>query len=226
MAAGGAPVHPVTSDLGIGELASAAVRTGRTDLAVVVLEGVVRRTPPGSSLRRRLVLHRAQALLGPDDDAERHFRLALVDPGGEQWPVERALARVDYAEWLRRRQRPADARPQLAAARTVFADRGMTVWAARAEAEFAATGATRTPTDLAGAAGLTLQQRTIADLAAQGLSNRQIADQLFLSVRTVTTHLSHVFTQLGVGRRMHLAQALARATSDPDGTTPPRAPSG
>jgi DNA-binding CsgD family transcriptional regulator len=201
------------SDLALGDLAAAAVRTGRQDQALELLNHAEARNA-GGSLRRTLTMHRARALLGPADDAEHHFRLSLINPGGEQWPFERAMTRLNYAEWLRRRQRPTDARPQLIAARETFRALGTPTWSARADAELAATGAARSARQATGLQSLTAQQRAIADLAAGGLSNRQIAEQMMLSVRTVTTHLSHVFTQLDIARRTQLTEALRAGDAD------------
>ena len=204
----GTPVHYLLSDLAIGDLAMAAVRTGRQEEATSLLRGAAHWAGRGCSTRRRLILHRARALLGAPGEAEHSFRLALVNAAGEQWPVERALARLDYAEWLRRQRRPSDARPQLTAAAAALAESGPRLWSSRASAELEAATAPRPSRDDAYCARLTVRQRAVADLAAQGHSNRQIADQLFLSVRTVTTHLSRVFTCLGVTRRAQLARAL------------------
>jgi DNA-binding CsgD family transcriptional regulator len=204
----GTPVHHLLSDLAVGDLAMVAVRTGRQDEAGPLLAGAEGRARSGCSARRRLILYRAQALLGDREQTERSFRLALADADGEQWPIERALARLDYAEWLRRQQRPSDARPQLTAARDAFAAAALSLWSARAETELAAAIAPRPAARATSFGHLTLQQRAVADLAAAGYSNQQIADQLFLSVRTVTTHLSRVFTQLGVTRRVQLVQSL------------------
>ncbi|MHA3701030.1 LuxR C-terminal-related transcriptional regulator [Jatrophihabitans sp. YIM 134969] len=202
----GTPHHAVLSDLAIGDLAAAAAHTGRVEEARSRVVDVASRHGDGASLRLRLALHRARALLAEDDAAEHHFRLALVHPGGATWPHERAVARLDYAEWLRRAQRPADARPQLRAAVAAFEAVGTPSWAERAGHELAAATGPRTPTH--GLGVLTLQQRKIAELAAGGATNQEIADQLYLSVRTVTTHMTRVFRSLGIERRMHLRDAL------------------
>jgi DNA-binding CsgD family transcriptional regulator len=203
----GTPAHEPLSDLAVGDLAMVAVRTHRQQEAASLLAGATGRARPGYPARRWLILHRARALLGDGQQAERSFRLALADVNGEQWPIERALTRLDYAEWLRRQQRPSDARPQLTAARDAFAAAALSLWSARAETELAAS-APRPADHATSLVRLTPQQRAVAGLAAKGHSNQQIADQLFLSVRTVTTHLSRVFAQLGVTRRGQLAQAL------------------
>ncbi|BBH69255.1 LuxR family transcriptional regulator [Actinoplanes sp. OR16] len=197
----GRPVHHRVSDLGLADLARVAVVLGRADDVRQMILDALPRITALRSVRATAIHNRALALLaGPDESAETHFRLALADPGSEVWAIERAMTRMDYAEWLRRRQRPAESRPLLAAARDVFAAAGLTAWQERAEAELAAAA----PPARSGAAGLTPQQRQVVTLAAQGLTNPQIATRLGLSARTVGIHLSRAYPILGVHRRSQL----------------------
>ncbi|XDO64345.1 AAA family ATPase [Streptomyces sp. RLB1-33] len=107
-----APLHFHASDYYLADLVAAAVRTGRAEDARLVLDTTRRRLAEGTtSARLAAIVHRADALLAEPDDAERHFTAALADPAGDQWPFERAQARLDYAEWLRRRRRAVEARP-------------------------------------------------------------------------------------------------------------------
>jgi DNA-binding CsgD family transcriptional regulator len=155
------------------------------------------------------LLARCQALTAPDADAEQHFERALVLHATTSRPFEHARTALLYGEWLRRAKRKSDARVQLTAALAAFEEIGSTPWAARARAELEASGA-RTPQPAPSPAfgGLTPQELQITQLAAQGLSNRDIAAQLILSPRTVAYHLYKAYPKLGVTSRGELA-ALA-----------------
>ncbi|WP_033346332.1 ATP-binding protein [Catenuloplanes japonicus] len=121
------------------------------------------------------------------------------------WPFEQARRQHAYGAWLRRRRRPAESRPLLRAAAATFDALGATAWAERSRSELRASGESlRKPQE----AGLTPQETQIARLAAEGLSNREIADRLFLSPRTVTTHLSRIYPKLGIRSRAELGRAL------------------
>ncbi|GAB2964374.1 AAA family ATPase [Nonomuraea fastidiosa] len=143
------------------------------------------------------------------DSAEPYFQRALAGDAGEQWPFERAQTRLDYGEWLRRRRRITEARPQLAAALETFRRLGARPWAERAEAELRAAGVEAiggvTPDVLT---ELSPQQQQIVRLAARGLTNREIGDRLHLSPRTVGSHLYRVFPKLGVTARAQLRDVL------------------
>ena len=129
--------------------------------------------------------------------------------------MERAQLRLDYAEWLRRRRRINDAKPVLTEALGTFRRLGARSWAQRAETELRACGVA-----VADAAGerdalgeLTPQQRQIVRLASDGLTNRQIGDRLFLSPRTVSSHLYRSYPKLGVAGRHQLHDVVARASA-------------
>ncbi|WP_436788854.1 AAA family ATPase [Yinghuangia sp. YIM S10712] len=133
--------------------------------------------------------------------------LTLHDP--ERRPMERARTALLYGEWLRRGRRKTDAREHLRYAWEEFTRLGAKPWAERARSELDATGtgtarpATASPTGAA--AVLTPQELQITRLAAQGLSNRDIAAQLFLSPRTVGHHLYKAYPKLGIVSRNELA---------------------
>jgi DNA-binding NarL/FixJ family response regulator len=124
---------------------------------------------------------------------------------------QRARRQLAYGAWLRRQRRAADSRPVLRAAAGAFDALGLPPWAERARSELRASGESlRRPAD----AGTTLtpQESQIARLAAEGLSNRDIAERLFLSPRTVTTHLYRIYPKLGITSRGELARAMADST--------------
>ncbi|MGC7094698.1 AAA family ATPase [Amycolatopsis lurida] len=203
----GDPVHYSCSYAGLAELAAAAVRTGHETEAAEIVDRCVKHLDGELSPRMTALIHRAHALLDPEA-AEAHFETALSDPAGAQWPFERAQILLDYAEWLRRRRRITDARPKLLAAMETFRRLGARPWIARTEGELRAAGveASTTPDALS---SLTPQQQQIIRLAARGLSNREIGERLFLSPRTVGSHLYRSFPKLGVTARSQLRDLVA-----------------
>ncbi|MEU1304948.1 ATP-binding protein [Streptomyces shenzhenensis] len=204
-----APVHYHASLYCLGDLAAAAVRAGRREDARSVVEAVEHSLEPDRSPRLAAVLHRAAALLSDTEDAEKHFAAALADSVTDCWPFEKALTQLDLGEWLRRRRRSAEARPHLSAALECFQRLDARPWADRTAAELRAAGAPVAATTSA-AGELTAQERQIAELAAQGLTNRDIAARLYLSPRTVGYHLHKIFPKLGISARAQLRDALAQ----------------
>ncbi|PRY14648.1 helix-turn-helix transcriptional regulator [Kineococcus rhizosphaerae] len=196
----GEALHPLVSDVALADAVAAHGAVGEREAARRLVETALRRGSL-SSVRRELVLHRARALL--DDEPEEHFRRALAPEAG-RWPLEAAITRLEFAQWLRRRGRPADSRPLLRAAGETFARLGAPGWAARARSELAAAGAG----DPSPTAGLSARQREVAVLAAQGWTTPQIAQRLGISARTVHSHLAGAFRVLGVSRRVQLSTAL------------------
>jgi DNA-binding CsgD family transcriptional regulator len=149
----------------------------------------------------------------------RSYEGALALPGIAQWPFEVGRAHLAYGEELRRRGLNREARVHLSAAHGRFEKLGARTWQARAAAELRATGMTRRGRGKASTA-LTPQESEVARLAASGLSNPQIASRLFLSPRTVSSHLYHVFPKLGISSRAQLTAALAGLEADGAGTSP------
>jgi DNA-binding CsgD family transcriptional regulator len=148
-------------------------------------------------------LARCRALLDREDRAEQWHRLAL-QRCGRGWSGARA--RLAYGFWLRRRRRGQDAREHLRSAREEFARLGSQAWRERAQADLRATGES---SDSGGSPQvLTPQERQIAELAAAGHTNRQIAARLALSPRTVGYHLYKVFPKLDITSRTQLPAAL------------------
>ncbi|MFI0816397.1 AAA family ATPase [Streptomyces sp. NPDC021098] len=210
--ADGDPFHYACSHAGLAELAAAAVRTGHHAEAAAIVERTEKRLADDASPRMRALIHRAHALLDPPR-AEPHFTSALADPAGRQWPFERAQILLDHAEWLRRAHRIAEARPHLHAALETFHRLGAHPWTDRARAELRAAGVDPAPTTPDALTSLTPQQQHIIRLAAKGLSNREIGERLFLSPRTVGSHLYRSFPKLGVTARSQLRDIIE--TADP-----------
>ncbi|MFF8643159.1 AAA family ATPase [Streptomyces sp. NPDC015345] len=215
----GAPVHYHASYPALADLAAAAVRSGRREEATVVVEHCARALAAGASPRLRALISRARGLLAEPADAEPHFRAALADPLLKHWPFERAQALLDLAEWLRRRRRIAEARAPLTEALETFRRLGARPWIERARAEARAAGLDVTDPAPDVLAELSPQQRQIVRLAAHGLTNREIGDKLFLSPRTVGSHLYRSFPKLGITARSQLRDLIAttHATADDQG---------
>lgn len=200
-----------TSFMWLPDLVEAAARAGSLDHATKALARYEAWLNLTGQPWTRAVTHRCQALVSDDAHAERHYR-AAVDGDYQGRPFEEARSRLVYGEWLRRHRRRGDARTQLAAAHETFEDLGAGGWAQRAARELAAVGAAPAdrPARPAGALDqLTPQELQVVQLAASGLSNRDIAAQMFLSPRTVGYHLYKAYPKLGIGSRAELARLLA-----------------
>jgi DNA-binding CsgD family transcriptional regulator/tetratricopeptide (TPR) repeat protein len=211
----GVPLHNYASYLGVADLAAAAVRADRRMEGCEVLERALGSLGGTVSPRLEQLIGRARGILAGPDGAEAHFGKALADPAGDQWPFERAQLRLDYGEWLRRRRRINDAKPVLAEALGTFRRLGARSWAQRAQAELRACGVavTGAPGDRGALGELTPQQRQIVRLASDGLTNREIGDRLFLSPRTVSSHLYRSYPKLGVADRHQLRDVITRTST-------------
>jgi DNA-binding CsgD family transcriptional regulator/tetratricopeptide (TPR) repeat protein len=191
------------------ELIEAAARTARPDLATAALQRLMEATAPSSTDWGRGMQARCRALLSEDESAERLYREAVERLARTGRRPELARAHLLYGEWLRREKRRADARVQLRAAHDQFTSIGMEGFAERATGELLATGETVRKRTVETRDDLTAQERQIARLALEGLSNPEIGARLFLSPRTVEWHLRNVFGKLDIHSRRDLPDALA-----------------
>jgi DNA-binding CsgD family transcriptional regulator len=149
----------------------------------------------------------ASAMLADDDMAEELFQDAMTS-GTADWPFYTARAQLAYGAWLRRQRRAAESRRPLREAAQSFAALGQMSFAERARVELRASGETPRRRVPEAWAQLTPQELQIAQMAAEGMSNREIGERLYLSHRTVGTHLYRLFPKLGITSRTELRDAL------------------
>jgi DNA-binding CsgD family transcriptional regulator/tetratricopeptide (TPR) repeat protein len=194
------------------ELVEAAARTRDAGLARNALERLAKTTRPCGTEFALGIEARCRALLSDGTTAEDLYREAIERLERTGLVPESARAHLLYGEWLRRENRRSDARGQLRTAHEVLAAIGMEAFAERARKERAATGENVRKRTVETRDDLTAQERQIARLARDGLSNPEVGARLFLSPRTVEWHLRNVFTKLGIRSRRELAKALAGPT--------------
>jgi DNA-binding CsgD family transcriptional regulator len=190
------------------ELIEAAVRGGRGERAAEAFELLSDSTRASGTPWAQGIEARSRALLAEGEAAETLYREAVEHLQPTRLRVDLARTQLLYGEWLRRQRRRLDARAELRVAHDLFSDFGMEAFAERARVELEATGEhTRKKTgDPLGQ--LTPQEAQISRLVAQGLTNREIAAQLFISPSTVEYHLRKVFRKLDVTSRTQLANRL------------------
>ncbi|GIJ11850.1 AAA family ATPase [Micromonospora andamanensis] len=200
--------HSTFALLAAPDTVEAAVQVGSGDVVgpqVAMVREWAQRT---GATWARTAGHRLTALAQGGSAAEASFRAALDVAGAAEQPFEYARTRLLYGEWLRRARRRADASTQLAAAAETFERLGADPLRVRALREQALTDRRAAPrgTDPPTAAGLTAQELRVAQLAADRLTNREIAAQLLISPRTVGHHLASVYPKLGITSRTELAR--------------------
>ena len=191
------------------ELVEAAARGGDAGLARDALDRLAKTTGPCGTEFALGIEARCRALLSHGAAAGELYREAIERLRRTRLGPEIARAHLLYGEWLRRENRRVDAREQLRTAHEMLVAIGMEAFAERARQELQATGEKVRKRTVETRDDLTAQERQIARLACDGLSNPEIAARLFLSSRTVEWHLRNVFTKLGIRSRRELADALA-----------------
>jgi DNA-binding CsgD family transcriptional regulator len=197
------------------ELVEAAARGGNTELAHDALERLSVTTRPCGTDFALGVEARCRALLSEGAAADEGYREAIGRLSRTPLRPELARAHLLHGEWLRRQRRRDDARVPLRTAHEMFVAIGMEAFAERARNELQASGEKVRKRTVETRDDLTAQERQIARLAGDGLSNPKIGERLFLSPRTVEWHLRNVFTKLGIRSRRDLANALASADAAP-----------
>ncbi|MGD0395193.1 MAG: AAA family ATPase [Acidimicrobiales bacterium] len=212
----GTPYHQHVSYLAAGDLALAAARADCGQEGREIVKQIAELHASAASwpsARLRQLLTRADCVLADPSTPDAYADDVLSDTAGEQWPFERAQLRLEYGQWLRRHRRINHAKQVLSAAHDTFGALASRPWAHRAATELRACGIT-VPGAVASAAGLdalTPQQREIVELAAQGLTNREIGLRLHLSPRTVASHLHRSFPKLGIAGRLQLNAVIIPA---------------
>ncbi|MFL6097252.1 MAG: ATP-binding protein [Blastococcus sp.] len=188
----------------LAELVEAGVYAGDTAAATRALDVLSVITRAAGTEWGLGVEAASAALLSDDDDAEDLHREAIERLGRTRIRLDLARARLRYGEWLRRQGRRVDARVQLRTAHDAFTSMGADAFADRVRHELVATGETVRRRTEETREALTAQEGHIARLAADGLTNPEIAARLYLSPRTVEWHLRKVFTKVGVSTRRQL----------------------
>ncbi|MDX6544846.1 MAG: hypothetical protein QOG02_620 [Gaiellales bacterium] len=205
--------HPVISGWLIADLAEAAAHTGRTDDARRRVQQVEATFGGGSGTCVALGLLHARALLAENEQEAADTFDEALRADYAHWPLQRARLLLSYGKWLRRQRRISESRAPLRDARDSFDAMGCAAWADQARSELRASGEASRRRDPSARDQLTAQELHIAQLAAQGLSNREIGQRLYLSHRTIGTHLYRVFPKLGVSSRGEIVGALASGQS-------------
>jgi DNA-binding CsgD family transcriptional regulator len=159
----------------------------------------------GAAWARAVVLHCRAFLSDDNEESEQLFRAALNTHAQAARPFERARTELALGESLRRARRRVDAREHIGAALHGFETLGARLWAERARVELRASGQTARRREPSTRDQLTAQELQIAGFVAQGLTNREVAAQLFLSPRTIDFHLRNVFRKLNLTSRTQLA---------------------
>jgi DNA-binding CsgD family transcriptional regulator len=203
----GEPQHFFFGPRSLPQLAMTAARTGHLADGQRILGRCRAVAGPAPTTRMTMLLAHAGALLDETERAGPLFEDAIEDPERAlRWPLEFAEAQLNYGLWLRGRRRTHEARAHLLAARDVFLRLGAHAHADQARRSLpiglrpAGDPAPRPDAFTA----LTAQKQMIARMAAAGMTNRQIAERLFLSPRTVGSHLYRIYAELGVGTRHQL----------------------
>jgi ATP/maltotriose-dependent transcriptional regulator MalT len=192
------------------ELIEAAVRSDQPKRARDVLQSLSDNTRASGTDWALGIEARSQALVSDGGVADRLYRESIERLGRTRVRGELARAHLLYGEWLRRERRRVDAREQLRAAHEMLDRMGAEAFTERARRELMATGETVRKRTVETRDELTSQERQIAYLARDGLSNPDIAARLFISPRTVQYHLRKVFSKLDITSRNQLGRALPR----------------
>ena len=198
--------YSFVSTSALPDLAEAAARGDEPALAERAADQLSRSTVASGTPFALGIEARARALLAAATDADDLYGAAIAHLGQTRAVVHLARTHLLYGEWLRRQRRRREARQELRVAHEMFGSLGAAAFAERARAELEATGEHARRRTVEAADSLTPQEARIARLAAEGASNPDIADQLYVSRRTVESHL----TKLGVSSRTQLAYLILR----------------
>jgi DNA-binding CsgD family transcriptional regulator len=207
------PTNSAAAAWAMVELIEAGARLGELEAAGKVARRFAQIAGAASTDWAIGVNARSHALLCAGTTAEELYGDAIALLGRSQMRIDLARAHLLYGEWLRREDRRTDARTQMRAAYDMFTSMGLEAFAERTRRELLATGAHVDAQRVQMLDELTAQERQIARLARDGLSNPEIGARLFLSQHTVAYHLRKVFDKLGIHSRRELAAALPSSES-------------
>jgi DNA-binding CsgD family transcriptional regulator len=191
------------------EIVEAAVRSGNRPVADAALERLTERARATATPWALGLLARSEALVAADAVADPLYQTAIVHLDRTGVETDLARAHLVYGEWLRRQKRRSDARVELNVAYEMFATMGAAAFAERARVELAATGAYARRRSVDTSNELTPQESQVARLAAEGATNREIAERMYLSESTVDYHLRKVYRKLGLVSRRQLRKVLS-----------------
>jgi len=199
--------HSLIAVLAAPELVEAAIRAGEPERGDLAFARLARWTEAVGHAWAGALVERCSCLRAGDPDAAAEaFARAIGLHAEADRPYDLARTHLAYGERLRRERRRTECRQHLRFAIEGFENVGAAAWEERARAELRASGETLRRRDGGvGVDALTPQERTIARLVAEGRTNRDVAAQLFLSVRTVEFHLRNIFLKLDVASRIELA---------------------
>jgi DNA-binding CsgD family transcriptional regulator len=196
------------------DLVEAYARAGRVDDARRVHAAAFPIALGSRQPRLAAPMWRARGVVEEDEEAFGHALEAHIAWGNR---FEEARTRLAYGAHLRRHRRRAEAREQLSKAEAAFRQVGSILWRDQAVAELRLAGeriAVRRPLASSGLELLTRQEDEVVKLLRAGLTNREIAERLVLSVKTVEGHLTTIYGKFGVTSRAQMLVALARGGHD------------
>jgi DNA-binding CsgD family transcriptional regulator len=199
------------------ELIEAASRTGRTAAATAAFEQLTESTAVSGTPWGSAIEDRCRALVSEGALAEKFYRNAIDRLLPTALRLDLARTHLLFGEWLRRENRPADAREELRAAHGLFTDFGSESYSERARIELRATGERTRKRSSDSSGRLTPQEARAAQLVAQGATNAEIAAQMFISPSTVEYHLHKVFLKLGIRSRTQLAKRILESEEHMEG---------
>ena len=211
---GTAPIglgHPLIVLASTPDLVEACVRAGRPEQGQAAFAGFAAFTAAGAPPWALALAARCRALLSEVPEAAgAAYEEALRLHAGTNRAFDRARTELLLGEHLRRHRQRVDSRDHLRTALSMFEAIGANGWADRARSELRASGETAHRREPSTLAQLTPQQLQVARFVAEGMSNKEVAEQMFLSPRTIDAHLRNVFTKLGVTSRARLARLPLR----------------
>jgi DNA-binding CsgD family transcriptional regulator len=208
--------HPVVALNATPYFVEAAALVGRPEKGQKVLDMYEQWAHTANRSGMLAMAARCRALLADGAEADKHYREAIRHHHRSDRDFERAYTELLYARYLRRNRQRAEAREQLHSAEEVFERLELSLWTTRVRAELRAVGERDESTQSAqstqdsvpdrtlGGSGLTPQQMQIARLIAEGATNREVAERMFVSPRTVDYHLRNIFQRLSINSRAEL----------------------